>query len=198
MKNVDVKVVFMFTKKKTKKKCKVCGEPNFTLHKVCSYVCQKEFDKDNKKKETKKLSLWVDFLWSLYIKARAGFKTEIPLKKGSSEDHILNSHHLVRKPNLLLRYSYDNGICITNGQHRFGFHGKDYLYMEEQVRLLRGEDVYKNLEKLRKVKERIFIREKEIELLILLKPYKMDIIRFSEKIPHSTNKSFYKKLLDII
>ena len=53
-----------------------------------------------------------DALWSLAIKARAGQKSEL---SGSPKN--LRAHHVFQKGNLLLRYSLDNGICLTESEH---------------------------------------------------------------------------------
>ena len=61
-----------------------------------------------------------DRLWADIIKARAGYKSEI---SGKTEN--LQAHHVHKKPNLALRYSLDNGICLTAGEHLRFAHGPD-------------------------------------------------------------------------
>ena len=56
----------------------------------------------------------LDSLWSKAVKLRAGMKSEYPFSGGRG---YLQSHHLVGKPTLSLRYNLDNGVCITQGQH---------------------------------------------------------------------------------
>jgi predicted nucleic acid-binding Zn ribbon protein len=183
------------------KVCVICGVPhNHQFNKTCSMRCQKELEKGKvkNKKTSKQMTAWVDFLWSTYIKARAGFKTEIPLKVESDSEPILNSHHIVKKPNRLLRYNVDNGICVTKGQHNYGFHGKDYIYMESMTRRLRGENIYEELKGLANDKTKVFLKEEEERFIKLLRPYKMDLIRYFEKYIHSSFKSFYKRLIDLL
>lgn len=57
--------------------------------------------------------------WAKIIKHRAGWKSEL-----SGSGGIMNAHHIARKPNYYLRFSLDNGICITQGEHKFGVHGE--------------------------------------------------------------------------
>ncbi len=95
----------------------------------------------------------LDQLWAECIKARAEYLSEISQRPGRqvAGEHILNAHHIVGKPNYRLRFELDNGICITGGEHKFDAHGShtrkhDFEY---KVRMLRGQDVYEELLKLR-------------------------------------------------
>jgi len=129
--------------------------------------------KNLKKKELNKE--WCDFLWSLLVKAIAGFKSEI---SGDTED--LQSHHLAGKPNFLLRYIVlDNGICITKGQHHFGFHhaGRVELY-RSYAKKLRGEDIYEKLELLKNRNDKISLATIEEFLIKQLVPFNEKIIYY--------------------
>lgn len=66
----------------------------------------------------KKLDKKLDELWSYAVKLRAGFKSEL-----SGKTEGLNSHHILGKSTHRLRWDIDNGICITNGEHKFIAHG---------------------------------------------------------------------------
>ena len=60
----------------------------------------------------------LDKLWAKAIKLRAGMKSEykhIP-------DSYLAAHHITGKSSYALRWSLDNGVCITTGQHHFVAH----------------------------------------------------------------------------
>jgi len=56
-----------------------------------------------------------DRLWKEAVYLRAGYKSELSGKAGKQigGDHVLNAHHIIHKPNNYLRYSLDNGICVT-------------------------------------------------------------------------------------
>lgn len=93
----------------------------------------------------------LDSIWAEIIKARAGYKSEYSGKLGKKAggDEILHSHHLCGKPNLRLRYEFDNGICLTAGEHKFIAHHQG---RQEQFRMrvkqIRGEDIFQRLERL--------------------------------------------------
>lgn len=56
-------------------------------------------------------------LWGQAVKARAGYKSELSGKPGP-----FNSHHIEGKINWWLRFSLENGVCITRGEHNNGAH----------------------------------------------------------------------------
>ena len=61
---------------------------------------------------------YLDRLWSQCVKARDGYKSQC---SGSTEN--LNAHHILGKATYRLRYSLDNGITITGGEHQYIAHG---------------------------------------------------------------------------
>ena len=65
-----------------------------------------------KKLTHKQLKKKCDKLWALCVKARAKNRSELSNKEGR-----LHAHHVMKKPNLFLRYNLDNGFCLTNGEH---------------------------------------------------------------------------------
>ena len=94
---------------------------------------------------------WVklcDGIWSEIIKIKAGYKSEysgkLGKKAGGSE--TLNSHHIVGKPNHRLRYEFDNGICLTGGEHKFIAHhtGRQEIF-RKRIKEIRGDDIYDRL-----------------------------------------------------
>ena len=89
--------------------------------------------------------LFLDLVWSYLVKVRAGFRDEIT--EATKDDVFLNSHHILGKPNLRLRWELKNGICIAQGLHHFGAHGTKtrQLQFERKVRELRGNDIYDKL-----------------------------------------------------
>lgn len=60
----------------------------------------------------------LDKLWIKAIKLRAGMKSELK----HIPDAYIASHHILGKATLALRYSLDNGVCITTGQHHYVAH----------------------------------------------------------------------------
>lgn len=64
-------------------------------------------------------------LWSEIIKRRAGYKSELSGKAGKQigGDSVINAHHIIPKSSGA-RFAYDlaNGICLTQGEHKFGIH----------------------------------------------------------------------------
>ena len=111
--------------------------------------------------------LLLDECWSYLVKLRAGFRCEI-----SGADTGLNSHHIIGKDTLRIRWEIDNGIAITSGIHSFDAHGTRVRQMrfEEKVKRLRGSDIYDRLFALRdgkvlnKVSMFLYFREKYKEL----------------------------------
>ena len=134
-----------------------------------------------------------DFYWSVLIKAKSGFKSEL---SGLTED--LHSHHLRGKPNYNLRYSRLNGICCTAGEHKFGFHheGRKQDY-EDKVKLTRGEQIFDSLKLIKNTLGGDIINEIRIELLDDLAPYSQEIKEYFESKNYSNYyiKKKYKHLL---
>lgn len=87
---------------------------------------------------------WLNFLWSVAIKARAGFKDEI----SGETDCDLQAHHLIGKANKILRWIVlENGISISIGRHKFGAHGSQSRQEDfrQAVKKLRGKDIFDQL-----------------------------------------------------
>jgi hypothetical protein len=152
----------------------------------------------NKKLKKKELTKeWCDFLWSLLVKALAGFKSEI-----SESTETLNSHHLAGKPNYWLRYiELDNGICITQGEHKWGYHhtGRAESY-REHTKKLRGVDIYERLEWLKNKKEVIGLAAVERFLLEKLAGFNKEIIDYYQSKDYKSKKviGMYEKLFKSI
>jgi hypothetical protein len=85
----------------------------------------------------KKLKKECDELWSLIIKEKVGYKSELSGTpgeiSGKSGNLIgLSSHHIVHKPNYNLRYDLDNGIVLTAfKEHTNGVHSNDPVISRE-------------------------------------------------------------------
>jgi len=101
--------------------------------------------------KSKSLKKACDDLWADIIKAKAGYKSELSGKEGKQigGNSVLNAHHIAGKPNYRLRYEFENGICITNGEHFFGIHhaGHEFKY-REWIKQVRGQDIYERMEAL--------------------------------------------------
>ena len=91
----------------------------------------------------------LDRYWSWLVKFRAGFVCEI-----SGKTERLNAHHLVNKHyGQKLRWHLKNAICITWYQHNYRAHSDDYdtaTAFREDVKRLRGETIYDELELLKR------------------------------------------------
>jgi hypothetical protein len=90
-----------------------------------------------------------DNLWSLIIRKRAGYKSEISDLAGNV------AHHIVAKPNNRLRFELRNGICLNNAkEHIYGVHHKfdTTIAREYQDKIISkiGADRYVYLLSLRK------------------------------------------------
>jgi hypothetical protein len=109
---------------------------------------KKLLDKIYPKTRHKDVKSECDKLWSKLIKLRAGMKSEL-----SGKTDRLHSHHLIGKSCYALRYSLENGICVTAGEHKFGFHhaGRQFAY-NEKVKELRGSDIFEKLSLLKNQK----------------------------------------------
>ncbi len=92
-----------------------------------------------------------DKLWGKIIILKAGFKSEVSGKEGYQigGHYILNSHHIVKKPNYRLRYEISNGICLTKWEHRYGIHGNHEEEYRELIKRIKGQDIYERLNLLR-------------------------------------------------
>ncbi len=138
---------------------------------------------------------WLDYLWSLVIKSRAGFKDEI----SGEEDVILNAHHIVGKPNIRLRYlELNNGISISIGRHKFQAHGSQDAQesFREEVMKLRGKNIYTKLHKLKNTCEKMTSGEIEQYLLKHIKQNRTKIKIYVKRKKSLT--AFDKKLLELI
>lgn len=122
---------------------------------------------------------YADYLWSLLVKARADFQSEI-----SGKTERLHSHHLRGKSNYALRYSLDNGICITAGEHFFGFHRADRREnYEEKVKILRGKDIFEKLENL---------KQKDSESIInIIEKLESELKNYADKLEYHVKPSKY-------
>jgi len=88
-----------------------------------------------------------DKLWQKCVKARAGYRSEM---SGTREGRMVG-HHVMKKPNLFLRYNLDNGMCVTTGEH-FAIHykGAEWLCYKSFI-VLRGEHLLEALDSFRSI-----------------------------------------------
>jgi hypothetical protein len=80
----------------------------------------------------------LDKTWSELVKLQAGRKCEVC---GKTEN--LNSHHIVGRCNLRLRWEVFNGVCLCPGCHTFkrdSFH-QNPVWAEDWLRENRGQDL---------------------------------------------------------
>jgi len=86
-----------------------------------------------------------DKLWAQVIKLRARNRSEFTGVMGA-----LNAHHIAGKSCYALRYSEENGICLTEQEHLNGVHGPDPGKYIEKIKELRGQDIFERMKELEK------------------------------------------------
>ncbi len=64
---------------------------------------------------TKGQEKFLDDLWSMAVKARAGYRCEVTLKSGIR----LESHHFYGRRNKNLRHIVSNGFSLSHDKHRW-------------------------------------------------------------------------------
>ena len=74
-----------------------------------------------RKKKLISMKECTDRMWSENAKCRAGHECAFTEAKEG-----LNTHHLLGKKTLALRYSHDNAIVISCGMHKFVFHSTSF------------------------------------------------------------------------
>ena len=113
-----------------------------------------------------------DKLWSEAVKLRAGYRSEYSGTRGTQigGDKVLNAHHILTKPNFTLRYSLENGICLTAGEHHFIAHGN--YKQAKKFRDFIGEERLQRLEDLLHVTVKADYKAKKEELYKFIKELK--------------------------
>lgn len=115
--------------------------------------------KPPKREKKKKRSLKVrrdglekecDQLWTDCVYLNAGFKSEISgnVAWNDNGERIggINAHHIIKKPNLWLRYSLDNGMCLMEFEHTdIHFEKTPKQFMDEAERIAGPERFLKLL-----------------------------------------------------
>lgn len=94
-----------------------------------------------RKPSKKTLKNKLDKAWSQLVKLQAGNKCEVCGKAGP--DAHLNSHHIVGRRNLRLRWETFNGVCLCAGCHTFktdSFH-QNPVWADDWLRENRGQDL---------------------------------------------------------
>lgn len=114
----------------------------------------RKFVKQSRSSEYKKLKKECDDLWKEIIFIKAGYKSEISQQEGKKigGTHILQAHHIGRKPNNRLRYEIENGICLTMWEHKYGIHGDHEEEYRERIKKVKGKDIYDRMALLRNAK----------------------------------------------
>jgi hypothetical protein len=91
-----------------------------------------------RKPSKKTLRNKLDKAWSQLVKLQAGNKCEVCQKEDS-----LNSHHIVGRRNLRLRWEPFNGVCLCPGCHTFytnSFH-QNPIWADIWLKENRGSDI---------------------------------------------------------
>ena len=91
-----------------------------------------------RKPSKKTLKNKLDKAWSQLVKLQAGNKCEVC---GSTE--TLNSHHIVGRRNLRLRWEPFNSVCLCVKHHKFGNQSahENPVWFEDWLRENRGQDL---------------------------------------------------------
>lgn len=92
------------------------------------------------KSPLKKLQKRLLDLWSLLVKLKAGSKCEICGRHIG--EVVLNSHHIISKSNLTLKWDLRNGCSLCSLEHRLGKQSahKDPLWFMEWFKSHRPDD----------------------------------------------------------
>lgn len=85
-----------------------------------------------------------DRMWSENAKCRAGYTCAF-----SGATSGLNTHHLLGKATLALRYSHANAIVISSALHKFRFHNASYAHESLMKGILHNETTLEHLESLK-------------------------------------------------
>jgi len=91
-----------------------------------------------KKSERKRLMDQADQLWRDCVKLRD--KKSVLSGKGGS----LNAHHIITRSNLATRWSLDNGLTFTSGEHAFWVH-KNIAESTVWIQNYLGQEKFDNL-----------------------------------------------------
>jgi hypothetical protein len=91
-----------------------------------------------RKPSKKTLKNKLDKAWSQVVKLQAGNKCEV-----CSGTENLNSHHIVGRRNLRLRWEVLNGVCLCVKHHKFGNQSahENPVWFDEWLRENRGQDL---------------------------------------------------------
>ena len=123
--------------------------------------------KYKKKTPHQRLRNYCDKLWSKIIIRNAKGQSEIDGTLQDPESGVyLQAHHLVGKPHLALRYSIQNGMALTKGQHHFYAHnpGRSESFRKRVIEL-RGPDTFEYLETIKPDSRRLLDYKNWLEIL---------------------------------
>lgn len=120
--------------------CPTCGE-TFLRNKKSQIYCSHKCSAKRKKKAPSKQ--YLDRLWRNIIKQKANFTCEMCGRK----DKRLNSHHIVGRKNLSIRWWIPNGICLCVSCHMFDKSSahENSIYFLEWLKNTKGEKFIKEL-----------------------------------------------------
>jgi hypothetical protein len=118
--------------------------------------------------------------------ARAGYRCELTgrpgvwnEKKGDYSSGLV-AHHIYAKPNYALRFSLDNGVCITIGQHFYTHVASGNLAKTaEKVRAIRPDDSNQRLDLLVHVK---MARQNKTDLAGIVLYLRQELVKYSSNL----------------
>jgi len=131
-----------------------------------------------------------DELWYELVKAKAGYKCEISGAIGTliGGDSVLNAHHIAGKPNLVLRYLYENGISVTQGIHKFTIHNPNRAESgRNQIKAIKGDFIFERL--------KIYLNAKSGSVKLYTIKLEQDLAEILNKLPDNIKKARLDYLL---
>lgn len=131
-----------------------------------------------------------DELWYELVKAKAGYKCEISGATGTltGGDSVLNAHHIAGKPNLVLRYLYENGISVTQGIHKFTIHNPNRAESgRNQIKAIKGDFIFERL--------KIYSKAKSGSIKLYALKLEQDLAEVLKSLPDNIKKARLDYLL---
>ena len=114
-----------------------------------------------------KLMVYCENLWSKIIIRNAHGCSEYSGKLYDPDNGVyLVAHHLIGKPHLALRFSIQNGISLTLGEHKWVAHhtGRQKIFKDRVIEL-RGPDTFEYLETIKPDSRRLLDYKNWLEIL---------------------------------
>mgnify|MGYP007068892192 CR=1 FL=1 len=103
-------------------------------------------------------------------------------------DTVLNSHHIIGKKNLALRYDYENGISVSTGIHKFVIHNPNRAESgRELIKAVKGDFIFERL--------KIYLNAKSGSVKLYTIKLEQDLAEILNKLPDNIKKARLDYLL---